>query len=185
LSETKGATEKELYWSLADGPPNISLQRLQKMSYVNFEDTLKYVLLPNIRIDKPPAAVSKFLSRSTAKDTGKGRDDYTVIFEWLRNKGVKRIFNLYIDDSEQPAHSDETIEKALQGIEVLKVWDWQRTDLSSEVIAKAAPNVSQVNLYWGGNNAVLRSWSESEGLNQLRKLDTVVLYATQVRMFRV
>ncbi|CAN9474906.1 unnamed protein product [Alternaria alternata] len=171
--------EKELYWSLADGPPNISLQRLQKMSYVNFEDTLKYVLLPNIRIDKPPAAVSKFLSRSTAKDTGKGRDDYTVIFEWLRNKGVKRIFNLYIDDSEQPSHSDETIEKALQGIEVLKVWDWQRTDLSSEVIAKAAPNVSQVNLYWSGNNAVLRSWSESEGLNQLKKLDTVVLYTTQ------
>ena len=68
---------------------------------------------------------------------------------------------------------------------MLKVWDWQRTDLSSEVIAKAAPNVSQVNLYWGGNNAVLRSWSESEGLSQLKKLDTVVLYATQVRRSRV
>lgn len=155
------------------------------MNYVIFEDTLKYVLLPNIRVDKPAAAVSKFLSRSTAKDTGKGRDDYTVIFDWLRSKGVKRIFNLYIDDSEEPSHSDETIERALQGIEVLKVWDWQRTDLSSEVIVKAAPSVSQVNLYWGGNNAVLRSWSESEGLNQLKNLDTVVLYATQVRIFRV
>ncbi|KAF4546015.1 uncharacterized protein LTHEOB_4667 [Lasiodiplodia theobromae] len=167
--------EKELYWSLADGPPVISLQRLERMKYVNFEDTLKYVLLPSVRVAKPPAATSKFLAKPAAKDVGKGRDDYTVIFDWLRRKGVKRIFNLYIDDREEPSHSDETIEKALQGIEVLKVWDWQRSDLSSEVIAKAAPNVSQVNLYWGGNNAVLRSWSESEGLNQLKKLDTVVL----------
>lgn len=174
--------EKELYWSLADGPPVVSLQRLERMKYVNFEDTLKYVLLPSIRVAKPPAATSKFLAKPAAKDVGKGRDDYTVIFDWLRRKGVKRIFNLYIDDREEPSHSDETIEKALQGIEVLKVWDWQRSDLSSEVIAKAAPNVSEVNLYWGGNNAILRSWSESEGLNQLKKLDTVVLYENQVRI---
>lgn len=175
-------TENELYWSLADGPPVVSLQRLERMGYVNFEDTLKYVLLPSIRVAKPQAATSKFLAKPAANDVGKGRDDYTVIFDWLRRKGVKRIFNLYIDDREEPSHSDETIERALQGIEVLKLWDWQRSDLSSEVIAKAAPNVSQINLYWGGNNAVLRSWSESEGLNQLKKLQTVVLYENQVRI---
>lgn len=147
------------------------------MGYVQFEDTLKYVLLPNIRVTG-----SRALGKPASKDVGRGRDDYWYIFDWLKKRGVKRIFNLYIDDREEPSHSDEIIEKSLQGIEVRKVWDWQRLDLSSEVIVKAAPKVRQVNLYWGGNNAILRSWSEYEGLNQLNKLESVKLYTRKVCM---
>ena len=39
----------------------------------------------------------------------------------------------------------------------------------------------EVHLWWSGNNAILRSWSEPEGLARIKKLDTIHLYETEVR----
>jgi hypothetical protein len=35
-------------------------------------------------------------------------------------------------------------------------------------------------LYWSGNNAVLRGWSEPGGLNQLKRLEKVHLHVGRV-----
>ncbi|KAK2728384.1 intracellular serine protease [Colletotrichum kahawae] len=47
-------------------------------------------------------------------------------------------------------------------------WDWRKPDLSTEVIAFAAPTVENVHLYWSGNQAVLRDWDCDEGIPRLR-----------------
>lgn len=101
------------------------------------------------------------------------------LFNFLRNKSVKRVIRVIVDDTLEPPHSDEAIERALGGLEV-EIWDWKRIDLCSETILTAAPDVKDVCLYWSGNNAVLRGWSEPGGLSQLKKLLRVRLHAGKV-----
>lgn len=55
------------------------------------------------------------------------------------------------------------------------------------MIAFAAPTVEQVNLYWSGNQTVLRGWGCPEGIPRLyattnQKLKMVILYAAPVRL---
>ncbi|PMD16059.1 hypothetical protein NA56DRAFT_709146 [Hyaloscypha hepaticicola] len=45
-----------------------------------------------------------------------------------------------------------------------------------EVVRKAAPNAQRLVLYSSGNNAILRSWSEIDGLGQLRKLTDIRIF---------
>ncbi|KAK8253643.1 hypothetical protein IWZ00DRAFT_487058 [Phyllosticta capitalensis] len=167
--------QKDFCFSLVDGPASLSKQILEEnLKYVQFEDTLQHVELPHLEIEKPVVS-SKFAPKMTVAD-GRGRQDYVTVFKWLRKKGVTRILNLSIDDRSEPSHSEEAIEKALQDIEVIQLWDWRKPDLSSETIFNAAKGVEEVNLYWNGNNAVLRSWSEPEGLNKLQNLAKVTVF---------
>ncbi|EAQ89632.1 hypothetical protein CHGG_06251 [Chaetomium globosum CBS 148.51] len=55
--------------------------------------------------------------------------------------------------------------------------DWRKPDISPDVIAAAAPDVEHVNLYWSGNQAVLRGWGSSAGIPRLMKLKTLRVYA--------
>lgn len=121
---------------------------------------------------------SRGTGRSPKQD-GDGRRDLCYIFDRLRKKGVKTILKVIIDDSVSPAHSDEAIEDALKFMDV-EIWDWKRIDLCSEVIFRVASKAREVNLYWSGNNAVLRGWSEEGGLKRLRELKTVHLHIQQV-----
>ena len=104
----------------------------------------------------------------------------TVIFNFLReDKKVDRIIHVSVADQDGVAHSDAAIEKALGGFKV-EIWDWQKFDICTETIARAAPDVEQVHLYWSGNNAVLRGWSDAEVLKRMGKLKKVYLHTTQV-----
>ncbi|KAL1640281.1 hypothetical protein SLS58_007097 [Diplodia intermedia] len=172
--------EKELFFSLVDGPSKCNEEMLKNVQYAEFEDTLQYVELPRLELEKPDDVPAKFRGRVAPKD-GKGRNDYPFIFDWLQKKGVDRILKLYVDDSEEPSHSEETIENALEKFRIVQLWDWKKFDLSSETILKAAKDVEEVWLYWSGNNAVLRSWSEPDGLNALRSLRKVKVFETQFR----
>lgn len=123
---------------------------------------------------------SRFPQTSVKPPDGKGRSDMAFFFKFLRNKGVKRIIRVIVDDTLiEPAHSDDAIEKALEGLGV-EIWDWQKFDLCTETIRTAAPDAREVSLYWSGNNAVLRGWSEPEGLKLLKNLEKVNLHVEQV-----
>ena len=102
------------------------------------------------------------------------------LFNFLRNKSVKRVIRVIVDDTLEPSHSDEAIETALGGLKV-EIWDWKKTDLCTETIVTAALDAREVYLYWSGNNAVLRGWSEPGGLNQLKKLEKVHLHVGKGR----
>lgn len=152
------------------------------LSKLKFEDILQYVAIPRISVEVNMNAANSKRSRvgsRPSKPDGLGRQDLCYIFDCLRKKGVKTILKVIIDDSVMPAHSDEAIEAALKLMDV-EVWDWKKTDLCSEVIYKVASRVREVHLYWSGNNAVLRGWSEQGGLKRLRELRTVYLHVQQV-----
>lgn len=90
------------------------------------------------------------------------------------------MIRVIVDDTLEPAHSDEAIEKALWNLKV-DIWDWKKVDICTETIITASPDVKEVYLYWSGNNAVLRGWSELGGLPLLKKLKRVHLHVDQVR----
>lgn len=107
------------------------------------------------------------------------RSDLKFFFEWLRNeKGVKKILRVIVEDSFEDPHCDEAIETALQGFGVESL-EWSKPDLDSKVIYTASPDLTEVSLRWSGNNAILRSWSEPEGLVRLPNLRTVRLLVNQ------
>lgn len=141
--------------------------------------------VPQVRIEpeskSQPAPQGEDHNRLREPD-GKGRTDLVLLFKWLRNeKGVKTILKVIVEDLQEPAHSDEAIEDALEGAGV-EDWDWRKTDLCSEVIYKVAPKARIVHLYWSGNNPTLRGWSEAEGLAKLKDLEKVILNSRQVRL---
>ncbi|EXA41585.1 hypothetical protein NW756_010087 [Fusarium oxysporum] len=149
---------------------------------IKFEDTLQYVWIPRITVEEPQQSKSRTSMRKQVKPVpdGAGRSDLVHIFDQLRNKGVETVLRVFVQDSDpdSPSHSDEAIEKAIQGMGV-EVWDWNKTDLCTEVIVTAAPKAREVHLYWSGNNAVLRGWSEAGGLAKLPELGLVKLHIQQ------
>ena len=91
------------------------------------------------------------------------------IFDWLRNTvGVTKIIRVIVEDDPTDFHSDEVIEHSLKGFDV-EEWKWFKWDLCIDTILEAAPNVREVNLYWSGNKAILKSWAASDGLASLRQ----------------
>ncbi|KAL6830889.1 hypothetical protein J3E69DRAFT_328079 [Trichoderma sp. SZMC 28015] len=174
-------SDYELYFDLS-GHANIAQTGFENLlSKLKFEDILQYVAIPRLNVEVNMNAANSKRSRGTGrspKQDGDGRRDLCYIFDRLRKKGVKTILKVIIDDSVSPAHSDEAIEDALKFMDV-EIWDWKRIDLCSEVIFRVASKAREVNLYWSGNNAVLRGWSEEGGLKRLRELKTVHLHIQQ------
>ena len=95
---------------------------------------------------------------------GDGRRDFCCIFRFLQRAGVLKIFQIVVDDAQEPSHSDEAIIECLKPFSV-EEWDWKKVDLCPNVIYEAAPGVREITLYSRGNNAALRGWSQTNDLD--------------------
>ncbi|GJC96276.1 intracellular serine protease [Colletotrichum higginsianum] len=149
-------------------------------SGIRFDEVLMYVRFPIVAV--------KRTDRRAPKPRALGRQDMEFFFEWLYNKGVRRILKLEVDDSGNIPHSDEAIQTSLEKI-VVEHLDWRKTDLDPRIVCHKGNTTSgdktssetlrvdlrEVTLQWSGNNAVLRSWSEVDGLPKLPKLEVVHL----------
>ena len=177
--------DSELYFDLSGYSSMTRPQFGNLLSKLNFADILQYVAIPQIKIETtatgPSAERDRAEGRSSSSKAqlGEGRSDFVHVFESLRKKNVKTIIKVKVDDSLAVPHSDESIENALRGLGV-EVWEWKRTDLCSEVIYNVAPKVREVSLFWSGNNAVLRGWSDEGGLKRLKELQVVRLNVQHV-----
>jgi hypothetical protein len=149
-----------------------SLSQLSK--HYSIDTTLRCVYIPKVKVEW-----DELCGESKAKLVEKewqcaGGIDLFMIFDWLKTtRKVKKLIEVVVDDSEDAIgvqHSDHAIVKCLQDLQV-EVWDWQRLDIPSDVIFRAAENnVRVVHLYCSGLNAVLRSWSDRSGLPMLKKV---------------
>ena len=169
---------KEICFDLCD---QLSLeitedQNHQGFAPLEFESILQYVAFPNLQIKKNSPRSQRGTS---VKRGGNGRDDMTILFEFLRKKRVKRIVRVIVADRDTNAHSDAAVEHALRSFSV-EIWDWQKFDICTETIAHAAPDVEEMDLYWSGNNAFLWGWSDEEVLKRMRELKKIYLHNTQV-----
>ncbi|KAL7800594.1 hypothetical protein V8C43DRAFT_274335 [Trichoderma afarasin] len=143
-----------------------------------FDSILQYVAFGGIKFTKTdlPPRKSTSMSRSVAKaSVGQGRSDMEIPFKWLKEKHVCNIVMVIVLDQTKPSHTDQSIEKALKPFEI-DILDWRKFDLCSETIFRACENLREVHLYWTGRNAVLRAWSEPDGLVKLKKLRRIQIH---------
>lgn len=145
-----------------------------------FDEVLQYVEFPAVRLKdgKLPRGESFREHRGLYNAKTIGRKDLLFFFSWLKDKGVKHIIKVIVQDSTD-WHCDEAIERCLSPF-CIDVLDWSKPDLDPEMLCKACPDVKELHLRWGANNAILRAWGEPEGLRQLKLLDKICLYYDQV-----
>ncbi|KAK0642904.1 hypothetical protein B0T16DRAFT_414922 [Cercophora newfieldiana] len=99
--------------------------------------------------------------------------DALFFFTWLKEeKGVRRILHLTVEDGEFPGNSDDTIEKCLEGLQIERL-DWRRLDLGVEAKRLGDSKVKSLVLWWGGSNAVLRGWGDTDGIGVVETLEEV------------
>lgn len=161
---------------------------------IKFDEVLKYVRFTNVTVTRRLTPKDK----GKVPSNGHGRRDMEVFLEWLHKKGVRRILKLVVEENSdgKAVHSDQAIKTALDKMMVEHL-DWQKMDLDPQVIdgigsraeskkrhtdesekepvPAPRPNnkLKKLDLRWSGNNAVLRAWSEPEGLPLLKKLKAV------------
>ncbi|KAH8765996.1 hypothetical protein F5883DRAFT_460815 [Diaporthe sp. PMI_573] len=152
-----------------------------------FDEVLQFVRFPNVKVIQLPKANSK-----KKPSDGLGRWDMEFFFDFLYKRGVRYILKVFVEEGGQSVHSDEAIKSALDRIAVEHL-DWQKIDLDPEIICgigsqaedmldRNGPKVNSKNqlrtldLRWSGNSAVLRAWSEPEGLPSLPHLRTVNIF---------
>lgn len=176
-----GIAEKAISFDLSGYEMLAKGEIEQHISILDFENILQYVDVPMISSTEQVANQRSKPLRSRIQQDGDGRTDVQAVFELLRHKGVQTILEITVDDLGHPAHSDSAIEKALcwgnppQTMNV-EVWNWKKVEISPDLIFKVASDVTSVQLYWSGRNAVLRAWSEEEGLPKLARLRHIALH---------
>ncbi|KAJ4111451.1 hypothetical protein NW768_011804 [Fusarium equiseti] len=148
-------------------PENIDIHDF-KESYRNFkfDEVLQYVKFRPLKIANRPL------------DPRAGREDVSLFFRWLsEEKLVKNIVKVIVDDKSNTPHSDLAIEKSLRLFEI-DILEWQKIDLDPETIRFSCrdTNLRELRLLWSGSNAVLRAWSEPEGLVEIKTLERIVIY---------
>ncbi|KAI0407365.1 hypothetical protein F4802DRAFT_19209 [Xylaria palmicola] len=176
------------------------LELLDRMKAGGFGATLSYVSIPAIRhAPTSPLQTENFdLPDQSAppENPRLGRTDLIGVFDKLRELKVTYIWRLDVEDRVRPSHTDAAIERAIQGKDStmkqeaatnpettmkqdlkrpisIHTWDWRKLDLSTDVIAFAAPAVKVVHLYWSGNQTVLKAWGCSEGIPTLHSITDV------------
>ncbi|KAI0154854.1 hypothetical protein GGR57DRAFT_511820 [Xylariaceae sp. FL1272] len=165
------------------------LELLNRMKTGGFGTTLSYVNLPAIRrapVDPTHGKADEDSGDDTVplENPRMGRTDLIKVFNELRKVKVTHIWRLEVEDRQTPSHTDGAIEIAIQGTEStigqtvqepisIHTWDWRKPDLSTDVIAFAAPTVKIVNLYWTGNHTVLKAWGCNQGIPRLHSITGV------------
>ncbi|KAM0436593.1 hypothetical protein ACHAPT_002301 [Fusarium lateritium] len=105
----------------------------------------------------------------------------TNVFEMLKDRGVKRILKVTVRDNERRPCSDSVIQRCLAGFDV-RYLDWNKRDLSIDVVHAACPNIAELTLYSSGRRAVLSGWNSSAGLWGLKLLTCLNIHAERVSM---
>lgn len=182
-----------------DFPPTPS-KHVERINFADFEasyqglvfdEVLRYVDFQRVVLD---ATVVRQRHSEAAADSGAGRKDMVRFFDWLYKKNVRNIIKVIVEDRDLEdkkgiaqandekwtPHSDEAIEQALLRFDV-EILDWRKVDLDPKTIWEACrdSNLRELHLWWSGNNAILRSWSEPDGLVKLRYLSRIELRQAQ------
>ncbi|KAI1747317.1 hypothetical protein F4782DRAFT_444103 [Xylaria castorea] len=161
-------------YSNAMNPVSPSFFR-QSFAHMHFDNVLRYVAFNKVEVHHPAPKNTQLQAKRSIQQPGLGRTDLTFFFQWLREKNVSHILKVVVDDSSERPHSDRAIEDCLKQFEVERL-EWRKLDICSETLSNACRAVSHLNLWWSGNRAILRSWSEPEGLAKLEKLETITLF---------
>ena len=144
--------------------------------HYKLDTTLRWLYIPSISVKWDNHSITAKKKVDGWKCVG--RTDLFMIFNWLKEHvGVQKVVEVVVEDFEEKEkrpHSDQAIEECLRDLKV-EIWGWKRMDISSELIYKvASEHVKVVHLYCSGINAVLRSWSDRDGLARLKHVSLIL-----------
>jgi hypothetical protein len=173
-------------------------------THLKFDEVLQNVTFPYVEVQLTGRKAD--IQKEKEEQSGVrqfgilGRNDMKHFFDWLYAKGVRHIIKVSVQEATktgEKVHSDKAIRESLERF-VVEQLDWQKLDLDPETIlhigsktqetlTHSTKNSKAVRLHadqqlkvlflrWGGSNAVLRAWSEPEGLASLPQLLRVYLY---------
>jgi len=136
------------------------------------------------------------IGTNSVLEKGSRPNNCEVVFQYLKEDvKVKTIYEIAVKEANIespniPPHTDEAIIDCLTANSLpsspshelviephwpqILIWDWQKVDISLHVLKKCAPNVETVCLYTSGSDAILESWSSSEGLIKLQQVGTKI-----------
>ncbi|KAK8926722.1 Intracellular serine protease [Metarhizium anisopliae] len=169
----KPGQERHIEFDLEGFPsPSVTHNYFDNLGkHLQFESILRYVALPVLSVEPPPSRNPRIKQVSPTETQYElhrnGRSDLVTVFDWLWSKGVREIVKIRVVDGDLP-HADASIVEALYGFNV-KMWDWKRVDLCSDVIYESSPVIKEVSVYSSGNNAVLIGWASEDGLGNREK----------------
>ncbi|CAF3645222.1 unnamed protein product [Fusarium graminearum] len=145
----------------------------QRGSCRNPNTTIQFLYGDNEQVKRPDWTDSEGRA-------GVGWKDVYYFFRWLsKKKAVENIIHLIVEDGHGIPHSDEAIEESLKDFNI-EILDWRKPDLDLMTSQTACRNsdLPEVHLWWDGNNAVLRAWSEPDGLVKITTLQVIHLHET-------
>ncbi|KAF2010508.1 hypothetical protein BU24DRAFT_496494 [Aaosphaeria arxii CBS 175.79] len=167
------------------------VSKVRNRSKMHFETILASVRLPYWNPQHRttfPLSIFEYQAGEITNTLAPAVDPYVGIFDWLRSRGVGKIFTVEVDDMGTEPHSNAAIRDCLRP-EVSKgsykdlnieVFNWKKHDICSHTVLAAAPNAREVYLYSSGNTAVLRGWAHSSDFGQMKNLEKIYIkiYAT-------
>ncbi|KAI0968531.1 hypothetical protein F4678DRAFT_192806 [Xylaria arbuscula] len=164
-----GHQTKHICFNLLHNYKPLTDKSLKTGSYSRFEfDTaLQFVAVG-------PTATKKIEEPAISETR---RSDMIMLFKWLKEKKVKVIIKVIVDDHKSPFHSDEGIINALGQFHI-ETLDWSKPDLCPETIRTVCKGVRELHLSWSGLNGMLLAWGGTDGLANLPNLTDVYLRQT-------
>ena len=105
--------------------------------------------------------------------------DAAALSRLSKDKGVKNIIYVRVEDHGDCPHTDKAIITALKDFEI-DILDWTKPDLCPKTIQEACPKVRKLYLTWSGLNGMLLAWGGRDGLANLEHLTDVYLRQTKV-----
>jgi hypothetical protein len=134
----------------------------QRFDTFDFETALSFVNLPPREF--PIASGMEEKDADTL-------ENYEPVFSFLKERKVRKIFKVIVNDLVGRPHTDEMIVSLVKefGIEH---WDWRKLDMNSETIREAAAEVKTVSLHSSGSFSALQGWACESGLVKLDHVST-------------
>ncbi|EHL02277.1 putative Subtilisin DY [Glarea lozoyensis 74030] len=112
--------------------------RRQRLDYLYPDKRKEYLRLPPVPSAQKHSS-SASVTQSNIFDRQGYSDVYASVFEWLKGKGIWKIFRVRVDDICPRPHGDSFIEAALSGFQ-LDEFDWRKLDIGSDTIINGAPD---------------------------------------------
>ena len=158
MNDTEGTIARKICLNLGASKPigNKFVDAVVKESFdvFTFETALSYVSLP------PRNSPATSVTQGKETDT---LETYQRVFQFLKDRHVKKIFRVIVNDLTDRPHTDEMIISLLKEFDV-EHWEWKKLDMNSEAIYEAAPRVKTVSLHSSGNYSALQGWACETGL---------------------
>ncbi|KAK3359509.1 hypothetical protein B0T25DRAFT_100509 [Lasiosphaeria hispida] len=168
-----GELDRQRRFSL-EGNQRVKSSTPQNFDFLIFEPTMASVVL-SLEYTLEDIKTMPSSEEERVDMWRQDEENLKAVFSWLKeDKKVETILNLTVKDNPHHYCSDDTVEECLKGLDVMYL-NWNKPDMCVHKDTLPATLV-EISLHWTGLNSVLWSWSGTEGLRTLTKLQKVFLY---------